>query len=74
MALYVPGLHPAFATTSLGVGAATTAVALALVPLASVELFKTRWRRGDRLPPRRIVGEQTQAAAAARSFGRASEA
>jgi magnesium-transporting ATPase (P-type) len=39
--VYVPGAAVAFATVPLGVAAASISLALALVPLAAVELLKT---------------------------------
>jgi Ca2+-transporting ATPase len=43
--VYVPGAHAAFATTALRPEAAAVALALALAPLAGIELLKARRRR-----------------------------
>jgi magnesium-transporting ATPase (P-type) len=50
-AIYLPGADSAFATVALGAPAAAIVVALALVPLAGVELAKAWERRPRAAPP-----------------------
>jgi Ca2+-transporting ATPase len=50
LAVYLPGAPAAFATAPLHASAALIAVALALVPLAGVELLKARRRRTESAP------------------------
>jgi calcium-translocating P-type ATPase len=57
VAVYLPGVRSAFAAVPLAVPAAAIVLALALVPLAAVELYKARRRAGGSRgsPPREQV-------------------
>ena len=60
VAVYLPGVRSAFAAVPLGPAAGAIVLALALVPLVAVELYKAHRRSraasGSRPPARRVNG------------------